>query len=152
MIRDPDAIAAFQLRSRPTDPVNVHASDTAAPRSLGGRPFTLIEIVVAAGLFGMLLVCVHGSVNVIRNMEREFSAEHLAVTTLDNVLERVVAEQTGDPTLIRRLFEEEFQAGELNDRADVTTACDAAGDCLTLKISWQSSGKLLAQLRIPCDE
>jgi len=112
----------------------------------------MLEPVIGILLLGLLLVCVHRNVIMIREMSRDTYTEQRAVTVLGNVVERLAAEAgVTDVTVVRQIFSEELQASELVQVSEIESSCKNVGREVVLRIG-RSSGRKLAEIRIAIHE
>jgi len=106
---------------------------------------------MAAVLLGLLMACFATTIQLISRMQREFGREQLALVALDNVVERLAAEPHFDSTLVSRLAAAEFARSSLVTERGIVHRCEFRNGQMLVTIM-DETGKLLADVRIPCRE
>ena len=112
--------------------------------------FNLMEVVVAAGLCGLLFTAAIGGFRVMAGIQRETALRQTAVQVLDNSVERIAALTVRDGRAFQRILEQECaqaQTGSL-ERPSLTSTCAQQERAWRLAVG-RANGRVLAEVRIP---
>ena len=104
---------------------------------------------IAAGILLLVIAAAGSGLDLLRKAQREFEREQRALLVLDNVVERLAAQERVDETTVQRLVDLEFAASGLAESAGLRTTITRVEDRLLVKMLGRD-GKTAAQVRIPC--
>ncbi len=112
-------------------------------RNEGG--FTVMELLAAMVILVTLLTCFYATLRGVYRVQKQFEAETMAIVVMNNLVERLDAEETVEAAEVSRIFKDECAKSPISRIKEFTPEYKVDGGVITVRIL-KRNGKNLAGL------
>lgn len=109
--------------------------------------FTIPELIAAVCILAVLSTCFYVSLGGVHRLQTRFEAERNAILVMNNVLERLEAEQTRTRQDAESIFQDEFRKSSLSRDERFTPFFGALERVITIRITGPND-RILAGLEL----